>query len=255
MTGRVSGKTIIVTGGAGGLGRAISQLLASEGAAVGVIDIEGSSAEEAARSLKADGARSIGLEADVSNWDAISNAVRQVGEALGDIDGLVNNAGVAELGSVHDADAESWRRIMNVNVSGVVLASNAVLPGMLERRRGVILNVASIAGLVGIRNMAPYCASKGAVLSLTRQMAVDYASFGIRINSISPGTIASTEMGLRLLGGDESPEARSRRLARYPMGRYATAGEIAQAALFMLIDEAEFATGSNLILDGGLTAV
>lgn len=255
MTGRVSGKTIIVTGGAGGLGRAISQLLASEGAAVGVIDIEGSTAEEAARSLKADGARSIGLEADVSSWDAISDAVRQVGEALGDIDGLVNNAGVAALGSVHEADAESWRRIMNVNVSGVVLASKAVLPGMMERCRGVILNIASIAGLVGIRNMAAYCASKGAVLSLTRQMAVDYASFGIRINSISPGTIASTEMGLRLLDGDESPEARSRRLARYPMGRYATAEEIAQAALFMLSDEAEFATGSNLILDGGLTAV
>lgn len=255
MTGRVSGKTIIVTGGAGGLGRAISQLLAAEGAAVGVIDIDGAGAENVARSLTAAGAKSIGLEADASDWRAISDAARQVEAALGDIDGLVNNAGVAELGSVHDADEQSWLRILNVNVCGVVSASKAVLPRMLERRCGVILNVASIAGLVGIRNMAAYCASKGAVLSLTRQMAVDYAPFGIRVNAISPGTIASTEMGQRLLGSDASPEARSRRLARYPMGRYATAEEIAQSALFMLTDEASFATGSNLTLDGGLTAV
>jgi NAD(P)-dependent dehydrogenase (short-subunit alcohol dehydrogenase family) len=255
MTGRVSGKTIIVTGGGAGLGRAISQLLAGEGAAVGVIDVDAERAEDAARSLTAIGARSIGLEADVSDWRAISNTARRVREALGEIDGLVNNAGVAELGSVHDADEHSWRRIMDVNVCGVVLASKAVLPGMLERRRGVILNVASIAGLVGIHNMAAYCASKGAVLSLTRQMAVDYAPFGIRVNAISPGTISSTEMGKSLLGGDASPDARSRRLARYPMGRYAAADEIARAALFMLSDEAEFATGSNLVLDGGLTAI
>lgn len=168
MTGRVSGKTIIVTGGAGGLGRAISQLLAAEGAAVGVIDIDGAGAENVARSLTAVGARSIGLEADASDWRAISDATRQVEAALGDIDGLVNNAGVAELGSVHDADEQSWLRILNVNVCGVVSASKAVLPRMLERRCGVILNVASIAGLVGIRNMAAYCASKGAVLSLIR---------------------------------------------------------------------------------------
>ncbi|CAJ0883382.1 dihydroanticapsin dehydrogenase [freshwater sediment metagenome] len=255
MTGRVFGKTIIVTGGAGGLGHAISRLLAAEGAAVGVIDVDGEGAEGVAQSLTRDGARSIGLSADVSDWRGISSAARQIEKKLGDIDGLVNNAGLAALGSVHDADEESWRRIMNVNVCGVVLASKAVLPGMMERRRGVILNIASIAGLVGIQNMAAYCASKGAVLSLTRQMAVDYAPYKIRVNAISPGTIGSTEMGQRLLSGDASPEARSRRLARYPMGRYATADEIAQAALFMLSDEAEFATGSNLTLDGGLTAV
>ncbi len=245
----------MVTGGAGGLGHAISRSLAAEGAAVGVIDVDRAGAEDVSQFLTRDGARSIGLHADVSDWRGISDAVRQIEEKLGDIDGLVNNAGLAALGSVHDADEESWRRIMNVNVCGVVLASKAVLPGMMTRRRGVILNIASIAGLVGIQNMAAYCASKGAILSLTRQMAADYAPYKIRVNAISPGTIAATEMGQRLLGGDVDPEARSRRLARYPMGRYATADEIAQAALFMLSDEAEFATGSNLTLDGGLTAV
>jgi NAD(P)-dependent dehydrogenase (short-subunit alcohol dehydrogenase family) len=255
MTGRFSGKTIIVTGGAGGLGRAVSYALAKEGAAVGIIDIDGAAAENAARSFAADGLRSIGLQADVSDWGPVSDAVRQVGEALGDIDGLVNNAGIAELGSVHDADEVCWRQIIDVNVYGVVLASKAVLPGMLERRRGAILNIASVAGLVGIQNMAAYCASKGAVLSLTRQMAVDYAPSGIRVNAISPGTIGSTEMGQSLLGSDASAEARARRLARYPMGRYAMTDEIVHAALFMLSDEASFATGSNLILDGGLTAV
>ncbi len=255
MTGRFLGKTIIVTGGAGGLGHAISRLLAAEGAAVGVIDVDGEGAEGVAQSLTRDGARSIGLNADVSDWRGISIAARQIEMKLGDIDGLVNNAGLAALGSVHDADEESWQRIMNVNVCGVVLASKAVLPGMMERRRGVILNIASIAGLVGIQNMAAYCASKGAVLSLTRQMAADYAPYKIRVNAISPGTIAATEMGQCLLASDAFPEARARRLARYPLGRYATADEIAQAALFMLSDEAECATGSNLVLDGGLTAV
>jgi NAD(P)-dependent dehydrogenase (short-subunit alcohol dehydrogenase family) len=255
MTQRFSGKTIIVTGGAGGLGRAIAQLLASEGAGVGIIDIDGAAAEEATRSLTAEGLRALGLEANVSDWRGISTAVRQIGEILGEIDGLVNNAGIARLGSVHDTDEDSWLRLMNVNLFGTFLTSKAVLPGMMERRRGVILNIASVAGVIGIQNMAAYCASKGAILSLTRQMAVDYAPFGIRVNAISLGTIASTTMGQSLLGSDTSPEARTRRLSRYPMGRYATVDEIAEAALFMLSNEAGYATGCNLILDGGLTAV
>jgi NAD(P)-dependent dehydrogenase (short-subunit alcohol dehydrogenase family) len=255
MTGRVAGKVIIVTGGAGGLGLAISRLLAAQEASVGVIDIDEGAAREASSALAAAGARSIGIGADVCDWKAASGAVACVEGMLGEIDGLINNAGVAHLGSVHDTDEQCWRRVLDVNVNGVFQASRAVLAGMMDRRRGVILNVASIAGLVGIHRMAAYCASKGAVISLTRQMAVDYATFGIRVNAIAPGTIASTEMGKRLLQSDDTPEAQARRLFKYPMGRYAREEEIASAALFLMSDESSFVTGSVLTVDGGMTAL
>jgi NAD(P)-dependent dehydrogenase (short-subunit alcohol dehydrogenase family) len=193
--------------------------------------------------------------ADVSDWEAISSAVSRVEGALGEVDGLINNAGIADLGSIHDTDEKSWRRILDVNVNGVFQASRAVLAQMMPRRRGVILNIASIAGLVGIHRMAAYCASKGAVISLTRQMAIDYVAFGIRVNAIAPGTVASTAMGRRLLQSDDSPEMQARRLSKYPMGRYATEEEIASAALFLLSDDSSFVTGSVLTVDGGMTAL
>ncbi len=255
MAGRVAGKTILVTGGAGGLGLAISRLLVTQGASVGVIDIDELRARQASSALAIAGARSIGLGADVSDFEAMSGAVARVEDALGEIDGLINNAGVAHLGSVHDTEEQAWRRVLDVNVNGVFQASRAVLGSMMSRRRGVILNVASIAGLVGVHRMAAYCASKGAVISLTRQMAIDYVSFGIRVNAIAPGTIATTEMGRRLLQSDDTPEARARRLSKYPMGRFATEEEIAAAALFLMSDESSFVTGSVLTVDGGMTAL
>lgn len=255
MTGRLAGKNIIVTGGAQGLGYAIAKLLAAQGACVGVIDIDRARAEEAGRRLEGEGVKAIGLGADVAEWASVSGAIRSLENAFGDIDGLVNNAGVAELGSVHETQEQAWRRVIDVNVNGVFFASKAVLPGMLDRRRGSIVNIASVSGLVGIRNMAAYCASKGAVVSLTRQMAVDYAAFGIRVNAIAPGTISSTGMGRTLLRSDVTPEAQARRLAKYPIGRYATEEEIANGVLFMLSDEASFATGSIFTIDGGMTAL
>lgn len=255
MRGRVAGKTIVVTGGAGGLGLTISRLLVTQGACVGVIDIDECRARQAASVLAAGGATTIGVGADVSDWEAMSGAVARVEDALGEIHGLINNAGVAYLGSVHDTDEQSWRRVLDVNVHGVFQSSRAVLPGMMSRRRGVILNIASIAGLVGIHRMAAYCASKGAVISLTRQMAIDYVTFGIRVNAIAPGTIASTEMGKRLLQSDDTPQAQALRLSKYPMGRYATEEEIGSAALFLVSDESSFVTGSVLTADGGMTAI
>jgi NAD(P)-dependent dehydrogenase (short-subunit alcohol dehydrogenase family) len=255
MARKMEGKTMVVTGGAGGLGLAIACDLALEGAAVGIIDLDGDGAARAEAQLVAKGARSLGVGADVADWAGVEEAMRRIEISLGPIDGLVNNAGVAALGSVHEADEQSWRRVLDVNVSGVFLASKAVLPGMLDRRSGSILNVASVAGLVGIHNMAAYCASKGAIISLTRQMAVDYAKWGIRVNAIAPGTIASTDMGERLLHSDQSPEARAGRLAKYPMGRYATPAEISRAALFMIDDSVPFLTGTIMAVDGGMTAL
>ena len=137
---------------------------------------------------------------------------------LGPIDGLVNNAGVADFGSVHETDERQWDRIMAVNVKGAFLMSKAVLPGMIERQRGAIVNIGSVAGMVGIPGMAAYCASKGAVNNLTRQMAIDYAKWGIRVNAIAAGTVASTEMGAMLLQKRRQPRGAGPSIGQISVG-------------------------------------
>ncbi len=254
MTARMAGKTVLITGGAGGRGLAIARDLVQEGAAVGLLDIDGVRAARAAAEFVSQGARSVGLAADVADWGSVSGAAERIEADLGPVDGLVNNAGIADLGGVHDVAEAVWTRIMDVNVKGVLLASRAVLPGMMARRKGAIVNVSSVAGLVGIRNMAAYFASKGAMLSLTRQMAIDYVDRGVRVNAVAPGTIASTEMGRALLRSDTSLEAQARRLSKYPIGRYGEAEEVSKAVLFLLSEEASFVTGSTLVVDGGMTA-
>ena len=255
MSGALTGRRIVITGGAEGIGLTTARLLVAQGAAVALLDINGKQAEASAKALKGDGAKAFGVGCDVTDAGSVEAAIAKARNALGAIDGLFNNAGIAGFGSVHDSTPESWEKVWAVNVTGTFLASRAVLPEMIAAKRGAIVNVGSVAGLVGIPTMAAYCAAKGAIVNLTRQMGVEYAKYGVRVNCVCPGTVSTTAMGRSLLGSDTSEEAINKRLARYPIGRFGTPDDIASAVAFLLSDAAGFCAGSIFAVDGGMTAL
>ena len=255
MSGALKGRKIIITGGGEGIGLSTARVLVREGAAVALLDIDGELAEVSAKALKGKGATAVGVACDVTDAANVETAVAAARKALGLIDGLFNNAGIAGFGSVHDSTPESWQNIWAVNVTGTFLASRAVLPEMIANKRGAIVNVGSVAGLVGIPTMAAYCAAKGAIVNLTRQMGAEYAKHGVRVNCVCPGTVATTAMGRSLLGSDTSEEAINKRLAKYPIGRFGTPEDISAAVAFLLSDAAGFCVGSIFAVDGGMTAV
>ncbi len=255
MPGSLNDKCTIVTGGASGIGFATAAAFAREGARVAIIDIDAGRVRDAVNDLRSSGANAAGYVASVTDDAAVRGAVKKIEQELGPPDVLMNNAGAVCLGRVDQTEVADWDRVMATNVSGTFLVSRAVLSGMLERRSGAIVNVGSVAGLAGIGNMAAYCAAKGAIVSLTRQMAADYSGHGIRVNCICPGTVADTLMGRSILGTDTSPEVKARRLAKYPIGRFGKPAEIAEAAVFLASDAASFVTGAAFAVDGGMTAI
>lgn len=255
MSNRFTGKHAAITGGANGMGFEIARRLGLEGACVAIMDIDEAALTNATNILRADAIDFKAYQLDVTDPENVALIFAQLLEQFsGTLDILVNNAGIADFGSVENTETEAWNRVLAVNLTGTYLCSKSAIQAM-KKTGGTIINFGSVAGLVGIPNMAAYCASKAAVIGLTKQMAVDYISQGIRVNCICPGMIADTDMGRQILGTDRSDEAMNLRLSKYPIGRFGKSEEITAAVLFLASDEASFVCGSAFTVDGGMTAL
>lgn len=252
--GRLAGKVAIVTGGGSGIGRASAVRFAAEGAAVGVLDRDGEAAAGTAKLVEEAGGRALAVTADVGNAAEVNAAVDAVVAAFGGLHVLYNNAGCDSRGSVAVAEESDWDRAMTVNAKGTFLVSQAALRHM--EKGSSIINQGSVAALVGVMNFAAYCAAKGAVVALTRSMAVDLAGRGVRVNVICPGTVYTPLMEpmLRARGDGDMELGLQRTLVKYPIGRLGDVQDIANVALFLASDEAAFMTGSVVTPDGGMTA-
>ncbi len=251
--GRLDGKVAVITGAGSGIGREAAIRFATEGASVVVADVADQAAAAVAREVTAAGGRAEPVIVDVSDPDQVAHMVEAAVGTFGRLDVLFNNAGIfpPDDGGVLDTPPDTWRRVMDVNLQGVWLGCRAAIPAMLRTGGGSIVNVSSFVALMGAATaQVAYTASKGGVLALTREVAVEYARQGIRVNAICPGPI-ETPLLAELLA---DPARRERRLVHVPLGRFGRPSEIAAAALFLASDEASFVTGSALVVDGGITA-
>jgi NAD(P)-dependent dehydrogenase (short-subunit alcohol dehydrogenase family) len=238
---RFSGRRALVTGAGSGIGEAVARRLHAEGAEVVLADRAGEPVRALAGEL---GERAEPLTLDVRDEDAVA-------AATGGLDVLANVAGIGSTTSAPDTALEVWEDVFAVNARGTFLCCKHAVPGMIDRGGGAIVNMGSVAGLVGLRNRAAYCASKGAVIALTRALAIDHVADGIRVNAVCPGTVDSPWVRRLVEDAGESLDALR---ARQPMGRLGTTDEIAEAVLYLASDAAAFVTGSALVIDGGLTA-
>jgi NAD(P)-dependent dehydrogenase (short-subunit alcohol dehydrogenase family) len=251
---RAAHRTALVTGAGAGIGRAIALRLARDAWAVAVNDLDAGRAAAVAEEVAAAGGQAVAVVADVGDREAARRMVAETLAALGEIDLLVNNAGICRLGAVVDFPEADWRETFRVNVDGVFFACQAVLPHLLARRRGSIVTVASWSGKAGAPYFGPYCASKFAVIGLTQSLAKEVAAHGVRVNAVCPGIVAGTEMRARI---DEASRALGRptsaeRVAGIPMGRLAEADDVAGVVAFLVSDDARYMTGQAINVTGGL---
>ena len=247
---RLAGKVALITGAASGQGAAEAKLFAREGAAVIVTDILEAEGQAVTEGIQASGGRAMFLRLDVSSEEEWRAVVAETTRRYGKLDVLVNNASVYSVVPVEHTPLDEWDRIMAVNAGGVFLGTKHSVPAMREAGGGSIVNISSTTALVGSPRGSAYGASKGAIGSLSRFTAVQHAKDGIRANSINPGPV-DTSMIAANIG---TPEGRAASVARVPLGRIGSVDDVAFGALFLASDEASFITGSELVIDGGLTA-
>ena len=255
---RLDKKIAFVTGAGSGIGEQIARLFAQQGAHVVLNDIRIDAAERVASEIWAEGGSARTQQLDVADESQVQFAIERVATTEGRLDILVNNAGVSHVGTVLETNLEDWERVMSVNARGVFLCSKYAVTQMLAQNPtgGILVNIASVAGMIAIDRRFPYSASKGAVISMTRSIAIDFVTQGIRCNAICPGTVHTPFVEgylARNFAGRED-EMRQQLHARQPVGRMGRPDEIAYAALYLASDEAAFVTGSTLVIDGGWTA-
>lgn len=239
-------KIVVVTGGASGIGMATANLAGGVGAHVAVLDANEAALFETAKAMPPG---TVPIPCDVSSAVHVEAAMGRVIDLFGRVDALVNCAGIAIRKSVHEADEESWRRVLDVNLSGAFLTSKYALPHF-PSGGGAIVHVSSVTGIVGVRGRGAYSASKGALIALARNMAVDYASRNIRVNYVCPGFVKTPLIGAILA----DPERTARLTAMHPLGRLGEPEDIARAIVFLISDTASWITGQAIVVDGGFSA-
>jgi NAD(P)-dependent dehydrogenase (short-subunit alcohol dehydrogenase family) len=248
---RLAGKVAIVTGGNAGIGEAIAKLFAEEGAAVTITGRRRSELDRVATEIKKDNGQALPIAGSVTDEAHAREVVRRTIQQFGQIDVLVNNAGTGDFGKrLHEIDDATWTQVLDVNLTGVFRMIRAVVPEMLKRGRGAIVNISSIASLVGIPTLPAYAASKGGLDALTRALAIDYAKDGIRCNVVNPGLI-DTPMAAPLMS---NPEQLEPILSHYPIHRPGKPEEVAKMVLYLASDDAAWVTGATFPIDGGMTA-
>jgi NAD(P)-dependent dehydrogenase (short-subunit alcohol dehydrogenase family) len=255
---RLDNRTALVTGAGSGIGREIALLFAAQGATVVIGDIDDAAARSVTDEITGRGGKAIAVTLDVTRLDSAEAAVSQIVDQTGSLDILVNNAGIGMVGNLTETTPEDFARLMAVNVYGVYHCSLAAITQMLTQdpRDGRIVNIASVAGLVAVARRFAYGTTKGAVISMTQSIAMDYIDQGIRCNCICPGTVETpfVESYLQRYHAGEVEETRAQLHARQPLGRMGRPDEIAPLALYLASDEAAYVTGAQMVIDGGLTA-
>ena len=249
---RYEGKAALVTGGGGGIGGAIARRLAEEGAAVGVLDRRGEAAAETAAAIQAAGGRALALTAEIAEPASVEAARAAMAGALGSPDVLINNAAFAIKGDLENTALADWRAEIEIDLDGQFVCAKAVLPEMVARGRGAIVNIGSVNGLMALGNPA-YSAAKAGLLAFTRSLAVEYGPKGVRANMVSPGTV-ETDIETWRIRRRKNPEVFAQLARWYPVGRVGRPEDVAAAVAFVAADEAGFVNGANLVVDGGLTA-
>ena len=249
---RLKDKVAIVTGAAAGIGRASSLLFAREGAKVVAVDLDDDSSQSLAEEVSTAGGEAVAVQADASNAADVQRVVQAALKRFTRIDILFNNAGIVPRGKIHTITEAEWDRTMAINVKSMFLLCREVIPVFFRQGGGVILNTSSATALRSVPDRVAYSTSKGAVLALTRSMALDYVRENIRVNCLCPGTVDTPSFRQRLAAFPDPDEALRQFVARQPMGRLGTADEVAQAALYLVSDEARFVTGVAFPIDGGM---